>query len=129
MADKGKRIASRQAQLKRKRRRDKGRPRQFEARPSEGSTPVLEAPEAAVSGAKTQATPAAPRASVERTHPTTSRESVRTNPRGPAAGLRAVVGRAEGTLTYPYLGVELRHIGMLTVALAAVLVVLTIFLR
>ena len=32
-------------------------------------------------------------------------------------------------MTYPYLGTELRHIGVLTVALAAALVVLTLLLR
>ena len=63
------------------------------------------------------------------TPPATPRESVRSNPGGAAVRRRAVAGKAEGTLTYPYLGVELRHIGVLTVALAAALVVLTVFLR
>ena len=129
MADKGKRIASRQAQLKRKRRRGKGRPRQFEAGPSERTEPAPDSSEAVVSGAKTQPTSVATGGSVERPPRTISQESARSNPGGPAVGRRAVAGKAEGTLTYPYLGVELRHIGVLTVALAGVLVVLTIFLR
>ena len=129
MADKGKRIASRQAQLKRKRRRGKGRPRQFEAKSSERTAPAAESPEVAVSGTRASATPPAPEARAERTPPATPRESVRTNPGGAAVRRRAVAGKAEGTLTYPYLGVELRHIGVLAVALAAALVVLTIFLR
>ena len=129
MADKGKKIASRQAQIKRKRRRGKGRPRQFEARPSEGTAPTREVSEAAVSGTKTPATPAARGASTERTSPATLPDSARSNPGGSATRRRTVTGKAEGTLAYPYLGVELRHIGVLTVALAGVLAVLTIFLR
>ena len=64
MADKGKRIASRQAQLKRRKRRGKGRPQQFDAGPTEPRSPAPaegEAAPAAASapqaGGRTQAGP------------------------------------------------------------------------
>ena len=129
MADKGKRVASRQAQLKRRKRKGKARSQQFDAGPGEAAATT---PEAAASGA-TESTipeptyPAAPVA--DQPTPETLPDPART-----AAGIRTSIrgraaARAEAAATYPYLGVELRHIGVIASVLAVALVVLTLLLR
>jgi|SaaInl4_135m_RNA_FD_contig_21_121172_length_545_multi_5_in_0_out_0_1 hypothetical protein len=131
MADKGKRIASRQAQLNRRKRRGKGRTQQFDAGPGESAeSPSSDAPQASVAPAAGQATPetpettGAPEATPEPTSaPARAASSTRASRRGRAAA------RAEAAAVYPYLGVELRHIGVITAVLAVALVVLTLLLR
>ncbi len=129
MADKGKRVASRQAQLKRRKRKGKARSHRFDAGPGEVAATT---PEVAASGATESTTPeptspAAPAAAQTtlETLPDPSRTaaSIRTSKRGRAAA------RAEAAATYPYLGVELRHIGVVASVLAVALVVLTLLLR
>lgn len=127
MADKGKRIASRQAQLKRRKRRGKGRSQHFDAGPIEGAaaSPEATAPEAP------GATAPDPAAQASAAQPTPDTQPA---PARPAAAARTArrtraAARAEASVIYPYLGVELRHIGVLAALLAVALVVLTLLFR
>jgi hypothetical protein len=131
MADKGKRIASRQAQLNRRKRRGKGRSQQFDAGPGESAvTPKqadVEVSEATASVSGTAATPvdgqSAPEATETIGPPARVASTSRPTRRGRAAA------RAEAAAVYPYLGVEVRHIGVITAVLVVALVVLTLLLR
>jgi len=111
MPNKAHRAAARQAQLRRKRRRGKGRVQEFDLGPSEASTAAFvrgslvaesEVPES------TQALPAPTPGSVRR-----SRHQA----------------EAEPMLVYGFLGPELRQIGIITSLIASILVVLTFVLR
>lgn len=111
MPNKAHKAAARQAQLRRKRRRGKGRVQEFDPGPSEATTAAAvrdalvaeaEAPES------TQASPA-------------------TTP-GPIRRSRQRAD-AEPMSVYGFLGPELRQIGIITSLIAAILVVLTFVLR
>ena len=111
MPNKAHRAAARQAQLRRKRRRGKGRVQEFDPGPSEASTAAFvrgslvaesEAPES------TQALPPPTPRSVRR-----SRQQA----------------EAEPMPVYGFLGPELRQIGIITSLIASILVVLTFVLR
>jgi hypothetical protein len=129
MADKGKRIASRQAQLNRRKRRGKGRTQQFDAGPGESAvnpeasadSPPSDAPQTPVTPPTGQETPET--TGETKRAPTRVASNTRVSRRGRAAA------RAEAAAVYPYLGVELRHIGVIAAVLAVALVVLTLTLR
>lgn len=127
MADKGKRIASRQAQLKR-RKQQKGRRRtdEFDAGPGESAAaPSADAVASVpVSSPEAEAAPAPTQASAE-AQPAPERSVPSTR----AARQSRAASRAEATATYPYLGVELQHIGAITTVLVIALIVLTFLLR
>ena len=139
MADKGKRIASRQAQLKRKKRRGKGGSQQFDAGPSEAALAeaAARADEGDDASASVPETAAADSASGGRPRPVTSAPAGRATgeaPRSATAPARAprrsrAAGRTDAAVVYPYLGVELRHIGVIAAVLGVALVGLTFLLR
>lgn len=136
MADKGKRVASRQAQLKRKKRRGKGRAAPSAATPTgrraveettaEAAVPAVAQPTAPA--ASQPAAPAANRPSEPRPAPAQP-QSPRPTPAASPARRTVAAARSEAVLTHPHLAVELRHIGAITVVIAAALAVLTVFLR
>ena len=146
MAGRGKRVASRQAQLKKKRRKGKGKPQQFEAGPLEPSSSgsIETSAEATAHAAEAKSSKAEAMAGAAEvktggadaraeTSPSLSRSIVRRPSRSAGGATATVRGRqgaqTEAAITYPHLGIELRHIGVLTVVLAAALAVLTILLR
>ncbi|MEE8465491.1 MAG: hypothetical protein V3S68_03375 [Dehalococcoidia bacterium] len=135
MAGKGRRTASRQAELNRKRKKTTKGPSGIpatarSAADSDGQSPVavsvgaddaeLDAPEAqqgnGVQGDAVPATTRAPRPS-----------PVARTPRGESAGQGRLL-RGERPAAYLYVGAELRRIGILTGAILATLVVLAILL-
>ena len=113
MPSKSHRRASRQAQLRRKRRSDKGQSQQFDPGPTEPrpsaqvDEPVAEEanqPESAPMQSTAQPVPQPVRRSRQRTS-------------------------AEPALTYNYLGSELTRIGIIATLMVAILAVLTVLLR
>ena len=124
MADKGKRIASRQAQLNRRKRRGKGRTQQLDAGPGESTVkPEATAESPSSDASQTPEATAAVEATPDTVAPARVASNTQTSRRGRAAA------RAEAAAVYPYLGVELRHIGVITAVLVVALVVLTLLLR
>ena len=110
MPKKGHRAAARQAQLKRRRSRDKVHPQEFDPGPTESTRrermvePLLESdvqPETALETAQPSRPPA---------------RSARQRP------------SSEAPAVYRHLGTELRHIGMITGLIIAILVALTFVL-
>ena len=107
MPSKSRRAASRQAQLKR-RRRDRQRVQEFDAGPTEPRSPADdESADAAVA-----VMPAAPASQTPARRPHRSRRQA----------------ASETPLSYDYLGSELKQIGVITVMIATVLVLLTFLL-
>lgn len=117
MPKKGHRTASRQAQLQRRSRRNRGRTQVVDSTPDVDTTAP---PAVSVEPGIEQPAASAPVAVAE--------HSGRTG-----RATRRARQRAEPDLspltTYPYLGAELRRIGMLTALIVVVLAVLTVFLR
>ena len=111
MPDKAHRAASRQAQLKRRRRRGKARTQEFDQGPGDS------APRAEVAA---QAT--------EPQHEPVPEPEVAVAPLQPARRTRRRTSD-DPIPVYRYLGSELRRIGMITSLIGVVLVVLTFVLR
>ena len=110
MPSKSQRAASRQAQLRRRRRRTKGRPQEFDAGPVQRESAAgPDSPDRAD-------IPATPQASVPGRGVVGMRQS--------RAGISRDGGPRSG-----YLGAELRQIGIITTLIFAILAVLTVFLR
>ena len=113
MPKKGHRAAARQAQLKRRRSRDKVHPQEFDPGPTESTRrermvePLLE----------TDETDVQPETALETAQP--SRPPARRARQRPSSEAPAV---------YRHLGTELRHIGMITGFIIAILVALTFVL-
>ncbi len=106
MPSKGRKAASRQAQVRDKKRRGKAAPQVFEAGPVQSAPPVDDA------GEETelqQATPA-----VVQARPSVSKRRSRA---------------AEPVAAYMYLGTELKRIGVIASLMVGILVVLTFILR
>ena len=122
MPSKKKRVASRQAQLSQRRRRERNRDRRADMEP--GPAVVPRAVPADASGANDAVAPAPARepsiATAPVRQPASPRE--RPRPRGPSA-------RTEPVPTYPHLRGEVRHIGIVTGVIVALLAVMTVILR
>ena len=116
MPSKSKRVASRQAQLRRRKRKIKGQSQEFHPGPSESSTEAVAASEPADEAIVQEETIV--EASAPASQPAT-RQVRRSRQRS----------TAEPALAYSHLSSELRHIGSLAVLMVAALVVLTVFLR
>ena len=108
MPSKSRRAASRQAQLKR-RRRDRQRVQEFDAGPTEPRSPAA-ADDSADEAVAVM--PAAPASQTPARRPHRSRRQA----------------ASETPLSYDYLGSELKQIGVITVMIATVLVLLTFLL-
>ena len=116
MPSKSKRVASRQAQLRQRKRKIKGQVQEFDPGPSESTVEGTAGPEPVVEAVAQQETVL--EASVPASQPVprqTRRSRQRTT--------------AEPALVYSHLPSELRHIGILAALLAVALAVLTVFLR
>ena len=116
MPSKSKRAASRQAQLRRRRRKIKGQSQEFDAGPSESDTEAVAASETADEAIVQEETIVEASAPQSQPAPRQTRRSRQKN-------------TAEPALVYSHLPTELRHIGILAVLMMAALVVLTILLR
>jgi hypothetical protein len=128
MPSKKKRVASRQAQLSQRRRRERNRERRDDSAPGPAigprempadppTDPVAQ--QDAIGGSDTVA-PVRPSGSSTATP--ANRQPARARRRGAAA-------RVDPVPTYPYLRSEIRHIGIVTSVIVALLVLLTVVLR
>ena len=109
MPSKSRRAASRQAQLKR-RRRGRQRVQEFDAGPTEPRSPDASADDGADEAVAVM--PAAPASQTPARRPHRSRRQA----------------ASEAPLSYDYLGSEIRRIGVITAMIAVVLVLLTFLL-
>ena len=129
-SNKGHRVASKQAQLSRKKRRNgKGRPQEFFPGPTQtesepaSDTAIQEPAAVEAENQAVQQQPEAARAP--------ARAAVATAPRPRTAPRRARPQRATAAqppAVYKYLGTELRHIGIISAVIIVILVVLTFVL-
>ena len=119
MPSKSSRAASRQAQLRRKRRRGKARPQEFDVGPTESSRPAatVEAVEDTEAEAVVEAGETAVATSPPRPQPVA--RPTRRSARGTAP---------EPALSYPYLGSEVKRIAVISALIAIILAVLTFVL-
>ena len=121
MPSKGSKAASRQAKLSQKRRRGKGAPRVYDSAPTaprEGVAGPVEAQSATEFEATAESQETASqtkRAVSEAASPSPRRRS--------RAAMAATAATAEST--YPFLGIELRRIGLITFLIVVLLSVLT----
>ena len=111
MPSKSRRAASRQAQLKR-RRRGRQRVQEFDAGPTESRSPTSDDDGADAVVAVMPASPASQTSQAPARRPHRSRRQA----------------ASEAALSYDYLGSELKQIGVITAMIAAVLVLLTFLL-
>ena len=120
MPSKSRRAASRQAQLRRKKRRgkDPGQGQDFDPGPTEADV-AERAAEVEEEAADLPAPETAPGPALSTSRPATAR-AVRRSRRGASA---------ESALEYGYLGSELKRIGMIAMLIVVLLAVLTVFLR
>ena len=130
MPSKKKRVASRQAQLSQRRRRERNRERRTDPAPGPAvgprTMPAVPTSDEVANGANDAAAPAPVRVPAAATpgirQPALTRQPGRTRRRGAAA-------RVEPVPTYRHLGSEVRHIGIITGIIVALLTVLTIIMR
>ena len=118
MPSKGSRAASRQAKLSQKKRRGKGAPRVYDSAPTtprEGSAVPAESQSATKIEATTE---------VQETAARTRRAAPEATSPSPRRRFRAATATTAES-TYPYLGIELRHVGMITFLIVVLLSVLT----
>lgn len=144
MPSKSSRAASRQAQLRKRKQRGKARTQVFDAGPAESASQSVTADETAVADEATTETetpvtePAtaaewvqpqpAPATARERSTPVAAQAQGRSN-RAPAPVRgRSAQAPAESAMRYPYLGQELKRIGVFGALIVAILIVLTVFL-
>ncbi len=106
MPNKGRKIASRQAQVRDKKKRGRAAPQVFEAGPVQPAAPVDDAEE--------EAPPLQPTPAIVQARASVSKRRSRATE--PVAG-------------YKYLGTELRRIGLITSLIVVILVALTVLLR
>ncbi len=111
MPSKGKKTASRQASLRNKKKRGKGAPQQFQAAPTERKVDEE-------TGAPIDTTLGSPAATPATTQPA----------RTPRLTRRARQAAAEEVGTYPYMGAELRHIGIVSSGIFAIIIALSFVL-
>ena len=130
MPSKKKRVASRQAQLSQRRRRERNRGRREDA----ATGPAVNRQTiAADAGAQPEASGApgsvAPAPVAEPSVDTAEVvQPAQPRQRGPARR-RGAAARIEPVPTYPYLRAEVRHIGIVTGVIVALLIALTVLLR
>ena len=122
MPSKSQRAASRQAQLRRRKRRGKGRTQEFAAGPV-SAEPAADAPAGEADGEPVQR-PASTSAAVLQPEPGIGAGGAAARP---ARRPRVRVANDPATV-YKYLGPELRRIGIITTAVVAVLIGLTFVL-
>ena len=122
MPSKSSRAASRQAQIRKKRQRDKPRTQVFDSGPAESEGG------AAAGGARAvvEETPVAAETAIE-----TGVAAKQSRPAPAATVVPRRVGQApvETALAYPQLAPEVRQIGMMAALIVVILVVLTVVLR
>ncbi len=106
MPSKGRKAASRQAQVREKKKRGKAAPQVFEAGPVQSAT--------AVDDAEEEAAPPQPPPAVVQARPSVSKRRSRATE--PVAG-------------YRYLGTELKRIGVIASLMVVILAALTVILR
>lgn len=134
MPSKKKRVASRQAQLSQRRRRERNRDRRADPAPGPAvgprampaDPPTDKAVEPDADGANDAVAPA------PISEPSTAAPAVRQPalPRQQArARRRGAAARVDPVPTYPHLRAEVRHIGLVTGVIVALLIVLTVLLR
>ena len=132
MPSKGKRTASRQAQLSQRRRRRGGRRARQEAQESDAQTQTMQRPAATAQRAANavRRQPQAPAAATTADAPGPQR-SVAASPRARIRSRTARVGATERAPLpmYAYLGSELKRIGVLAVIMGAALTGLTFILN
>ena len=118
MPSKGSRAASRQAKLSQKKRRGKGAPRVYDSAPDAPSEGVA-GPVEAQSATEVEAT-----AESQETAAQTKRAVSEAASPSPRRRSRAAMA-ASAESTYPFLGIELRRIGLITFLIIVLLSVLT----
>ena len=128
MPSKKKRVASRQAQLSQRRRRERNRGRRTNQEPGADVAPRAAPADAEVQRDANGANDAVARAPVSEPPIDTAAVGQPGLPRA-RARRRGAAARAEPVPTYPHLRAEVRHIGLVTGVIVALLIVLTVLLR